>query len=278
MSSSPDHFSDASSRQEQLVTQWIKKQTKIANSVVCEDVNTWHNFLSPQFDLERPLFIAGADVSFSTSEEDLAIGSLAIAMLRKSGKVDLVYSKSRRVSMPYPYIPTFLGFREAPVISQLLGDLPTIVRKHVDCLLLDGNGVLHPRRAGLACQVGVEHDLPTIGVSKALLCIDGLVEQEVRELTAAGGEEGVDVVGTSGTVWARALITGNAKNRPIYVSVGHKVSLDTATRLVRRLCEFRIPAPIRAADLHSRAVLRGEDFSVYSEEDFLYTRLSCEDV
>lgn len=264
----------SSFQQDELITQWTRKQAEIARKVVCEDVNTWHNVLSPQFKLKGSLFIAGIDVSFSTSEEDLAIGSLAIVVLRTSGKVDLVYLKSRRVSMPYPYIPTYLGFREAPVVSELLSDLPNIVRDHIDCLLLDGNGVLHPRRAGLACQVGVEHDLPTIGVSKTLLCIDGLVEHNVRELTAAGGEGGVDVVGISGTTWARALITGNAKNRPIYVSVGHKVSLDTATRLVRQLCEFRVPAPIRAADLHSRAVLRGEDFSVYNAEEFFDARPS----
>lgn len=273
MAPNPDHRPDFAVQQEELVARWTKRQLEIAESVSLKDVTSWHQFLSPQFRLERPLFVAGTDISFSISQRDFAVGSITVVILRKNGKVDLVFSESRKVSVQHPYIPTFLGFREAPVVSELLDDLPGIVRRHIDCLLLDGNGVLHPRGAGLACQVGVEHDLPTIGVSKALLCIDGLEERRVRALAATGSEEGVDVVGDSGTVWARALITGNAKSRPIYVSIGHKVSLDTATRLVGRLCEFRVPAPIRAADLHSRAVLRGEDFSVYNVEEFLHTKL-----
>lgn len=260
-------------RDQQLVEQWTKVQNQIAHSVILEDDNEWSRFFSMQFNSDRDLFIAGADVSFSTSEKDVAIGSFTVVALRTDGNVNLVYSKSRKVRMPFPYIPTFLGFREAPVVSEMLRDLPDLVRKRIDCLLLDGNGFLHPRKAGFACQVGVEYNLPTIGVSKALLCVDGLIEKTVRQLATAGGRDGVDVVGVSGTVWARALITGNAKNKPIYVSVGHRVSLNTAARLVRQLCEYRVPAPIRAADLHSRALLRGEDFSVYESQDFLYKAL-----
>lgn len=253
---------------------WLAEQEEIARNVIVEDENNWsHFFASAQFTPDRDLFIAGADVSFSTTLPDHAIGTIAVVILRTSEKIDLVYSKSRAVSVKHPYVPTFLGFREAPVVSEMLSDLPSAVRERLDCLLLDGNGLLHPRKAGLACHVGVEENCATIGVSKALLCVDGLVEREVRELAVAGGKDGADVVGVSGTTWGRALITGNAQNKPIYVSVGNKVSLGTATKLVRQLCEFRVPAPIRIADLHSRALLRGEETSFYKAEEFLYTAL-----
>lgn len=261
----------------ELSNRWLAKQAEIARNVVSEDDNNFAScFAGSHFTPDRDLFIAGADISFSTTLPDHAIGTVAVVVLRVSGRIDLVYSSSRTVSVKHPYIPSFLGFREAPVVSEMLAELPSAVRDRLDCLLLDGNGLLHPRKAGLACHVGVEENLATIGVSKALLCVDGLVEREVRELAVAHGEEGVDVIGVSGTLWGRAIITGNALAKPIYVSVGNKVSLKTAAKLVRQLCKFRVPEPIRMADLHSRALLRGEDESIYKAEEFLYTALPTE--
>lgn len=255
---------------EELTREWTRRQIEIAKEVVLEDQNCWSQNFIPVAKLNRDLYIAGADVSFSKSDMDLAIGSFTVFILRKTGTIDLVLSRSQRVHMPHPYIPTFLGFREAPVIAEMIRDLPDVARNRIDCLLVDGNGVLHPRGAGLACQVGLEHDLPTVGVSKNLLRVDGLEEQEIRSIAQRDIADGVDVVGKSGRIWAKALITGNAVHKPIYVSVGHKVSLTTASRLVRSLCEFRVPAPLRAADMHSRAKLRGEDYSVFKAEEFLY--------
>lgn len=254
----------------ELSKEWLTKQTDIAERVIKKDSNSFATFFcGSNFSPDRDIFVAGADISFSTNLPDYAIGTLTVVILRKSGALDLVYSKSRSVSMEYPYVPSFLGFREAPVVSAMLADLQPAVRNALDCVLLDGNGFLHPRKAGLACHVGVEENLPTIGVSKALLCVDGLVEKEVRDSTAAQAPSAFDVIGNSGTLWARALITGNAKVKPVYVSIGHRVSLDSATGLVRRLCHYRVPEPIRLADLHSRALLRGEDKSVYKAEEFL---------
>lgn len=256
-----------------LKQKWISEQTEIAARTVAHDDNNWsHFFANPELKRDRDLFIAGTDISFSTSRADLAIGTLVIAKLRISDEVDIVYSKSREVNVPHPYIPSFLGFREAPVVSELLRELPTHIRECIDCLLLDGNGMLHPRKAGFACQVGVRENMVTIGVSKALLCVDGLVESETRQLAISSGASGADVVGVSGTVWAKAILTGNAQSKPIYVSVGHKVSLSSAFSLVQKLCKFRVPSPIREADLHSRALLRGEQLDVYKPEEF-YTAL-----
>lgn len=268
---------DFSFDENHLKQKWTEEQVRIASEVVSHDDNNWFQFFSSlEQKPNRELFIAGTDISFSTVREDLAIGTIVIAKLRINGDIDIVYSKSREVTVPHPYISGFLGFREAPVVSELLKELPENVRERLDCLLLDGNGMLHPRKAGFACQVGVRENIVTIGVSKALLCVDGLIESETRELAARSGKAGADVVGVSGTVWARAILTGNAQTKPIYVSVGHKISLSTAATLVRRMCKYRVPSPIREADLHSRALLRGEQVDVYKPEEFLYTALPSE--
>uniref|UniRef100_A0A8D2NSE6 Endonuclease V n=1 Tax=Zosterops lateralis melanops TaxID=1220523 RepID=A0A8D2NSE6_ZOSLA len=101
---------------------------------------------------------------------------------------------------------------------------------------------------GTACHLGVLTDLPCIGVAKNLLHVDGLVRDElhreqVRSLQRSG--EAFPLTGTSGKVLGMVLRSYNNSSKPLYVSVGHRVSLDTAVRLVRGCCRFRIPEPIR---------------------------------
>ncbi|CAN8066947.1 unnamed protein product [Agarophyton chilense] len=252
-----------------LLYSWIAAEEEIAKSVDCtDDNNGWGRYFSPDgFEADRDLFVAGADVSFSTSE-DLAIGTVTVVKLFSDSSHELVFSKSCEVTMAQPYIPTFLGFREGPVVSTLLRQLPPQVRRSIDCLLVDGNGVLHPRKAGLACHVGVSEDIPCIGVSKSLLYVDGLEDSILREQAASSGPKGVDVIGKSGFVWGKAILTGNAESKPIYVSVGHRVSLPTSARLVVALCDYRVPSPVRFADMHSRAFLRGEKNDLFKKEQF----------
>ncbi|NWJ12072.1 ENDOV Endonuclease, partial [Crypturellus undulatus] len=116
-------------------------------------------------------------------------------------------------------------------------------------LLVDGNGLLHPRGFGVACHLGVLTDLPCIGVAKNLLHVDGLAKDELhREQIRSLQMEGdtFPLTGTSGNVlgmvsWGRSL----SSSRPLYVSVGHRVSLETAVCLVKSCCRYRIPEPIR---------------------------------
>lgn len=251
---------------------WTGAQVAIANQVCCSDRNPWHQYFHEDGSYHAPkdLFFGGADVSFSTENDTDAVASLTIVRMDTDGKTELVFSHSCTVRVDTPYVPGFLAFREAPIVTNMLNDLDPQVRRRIDCLLLDGNGMLHPRKAGFACHVGIEHNLPTIGVSKSLLCVDGLDEKQLRAHVADHPlrNVGVDVVGDSAFVWGKALINGNAIKKPIYVSVGHNVSLQTAARVVKRLSTFRIPDPIRYADLHSRAFLRGEPQSIYKQNFF----------
>ena len=130
--------------------------------------------------------------------------------------------------------------------------------------MLDGNGLLHPRSFGIACHLGVLADIPTIGVAKNLLVVDGLDAKSVKEQTIKEQRETdtngnnpsrdgqyTKLIGQSGKVWGAAIVKPN-QCKPIYVSVGHKISLDTAVTIVKKCQQSRIPEPIRQADLRSR--------------------------
>ncbi|XP_036766416.2 endonuclease V isoform X9 [Manis pentadactyla] len=129
----------------------------------------------------------------------------------------------------------------------------------LEVLLVDGNGVLHHRGFGVACHLGVLTDLPCVGVAKKLLQVDGLennaLHKEKIRLLRAGGDT-FPLMGGSGTVLGMALKSHDHSTKPLYVSVGHKVSLEAAVRLTRGCCKFRIPEPVRQADIRSQDYIR----------------------
>uniref|UniRef100_A0A8D2MLZ8 Endonuclease V n=1 Tax=Zonotrichia albicollis TaxID=44394 RepID=A0A8D2MLZ8_ZONAL len=171
------------------------------------------------------------------------------------------------VPVTAPYVAGFLAFREVPVlveaVQRLQQEEPQL---QPQVLLVDGNGLLHPREFGIACHLGVLTDLPCIGVAKNLLHVDGLVRDElhkeqVRSLQRSG--EAFPLTGTSGKVLgmvscplslSTVLRSHSNSSRPLYVSVGHRVSLGTAVSLVRPMLT---PSPVVfQADIRSREYLR----------------------
>ncbi|XP_008011379.3 endonuclease V isoform X4 [Chlorocebus sabaeus] len=129
----------------------------------------------------------------------------------------------------------------------------------LEVLLVDGNGVLHHRGFGVACHLGVLTDLPCVGVAKKLLQVDGLEnnalhKEKIRLLQTRG--DSFPLLGDSGTVLGMALRSHDRSTRPLYVSVGHKMSLEAAVRLTCCCCRFRIPEPVRQADICSREHIR----------------------
>ncbi|XP_040438117.1 endonuclease V isoform X3 [Falco naumanni] len=128
----------------------------------------------------------------------------------------------------------------------------------LEVVLVDGNGLLHPRGFGVACHLGVLTDLPCIGVAKNLLHVDGVVRNELHREQIRSLQRGGDtfpLTGTSGRVLGMVLRSYNS-SKPLYISVGHKVCLETAVRLVKSCCRYRIPEPIRQADIRSREYIR----------------------
>lgn len=236
---------------------WRAEQADVATRVIAHDDFSWS--IS-----DEPLYIAGVDVSFSTkSAQDAVVTAVMVEL--NNGSTRVVFSTSRRVTPRIPYAAGYLAFRELPLAMQVLNALPSHPRPHA--LIVDGNGVLHHRAAGLACHLGLATGLPTIGVGKNLLCVDGLDDAVVRAKVAAEGT--VPLVGTSGKVWGTAMLTGNAQTKPIFVSVGNQFGIESATELVRKLCLFRVPEPVRIADIHSREALRtGRLVCVWDESVF----------
>uniref|UniRef100_H3G786 Endonuclease V n=1 Tax=Phytophthora ramorum TaxID=164328 RepID=H3G786_PHYRM len=202
--------------------------------------------------------VAGVDVSFLKGSNEHACASIVVL---EYPSLTVLYEAFTYVSLPAPYIAGFLAFREVPALTKLYEDL---CRRRPDLLpdvtLVDGNGVLHPQGFGLASHFGVLESIPTIGVGKTFLHVDGLTKPDVKGMMAKAREENHDLVkltGKSGkVVWGAALCgTAGVKN-PVYVSVGHMLSLDTSVAIAQACSKFRVPEPIRQADLRSREVIR----------------------
>jgi deoxyribonuclease V len=154
----------------------------------------------------------------------------------------LLHSQTLETEVSFPYIPSYLALRELPVLLPLLsqvrdsGLLP-------DVLMVDGTGLLHPRHAGIASHLGVLLDLPTIGITKSLLYgkvdLAGMTCGEVRMITDPERENAV--IG--------AALKTSERADPIFVSVGHRIDLDTAIKLTQRLSFGKLPEPIKQAHL-----------------------------
>ncbi|HHE75696.1 MAG TPA: methylated-DNA--[protein]-cysteine S-methyltransferase [Candidatus Aciduliprofundum boonei] len=166
-----------------------------------------------------PQFVGGVDISY---DGRMAYGVLAIFDTR--GK--LVERIEKIMKIKFPYIPTYLAFKEEPLISSLLKEWSEPL-----VLMVDGNGILHPRGMGLATYVGVKNDVPTIGVAKKLLM------GEVR---------GVHIY-LSGKRVGAFLKSGIKKG--IYVSPGHRISLETSLKIVKEYLKYKNPEPLRIAHL-----------------------------
>jgi deoxyribonuclease V len=175
--------------------------------------------------------VAGVDVGF---EEDGAVTRAAVAVL-DFPSLQLVESALARVPTAFPYVPGLLSFREAPAVLEALSRLAV----QPDLLLCDGQGYAHPRRFGLACHLGVLTGLPSIGVAKSrLIGVHGaLPERKGAWVPLLDGDETIGAV----------LRTRRAV-APIYVSIGHRVSLPAAIRWVLACTtRYRLPETTRQA-------------------------------
>jgi len=140
----------------------------------------------------------------------------------------------------FPYVPGLLSFREMPAVIPALAKLGT----RPDVMMLDAQGLAHPRRFGLACHLGVYFDVPAMGVAKTRL---------VGEHEEPGPEQGAftDLI-HEGEVIGRVLRTRD-RVKPVFVSVGHRLTLDEAVALtLRTLTRYRLPEPTRLAHRLSR--------------------------
>jgi deoxyribonuclease V len=175
--------------------------------------------------------VAGVDVGF---ERDGAVTRAAVAVLRFP-ELALVEHAIARLPTSFPYVPGLLSFREAPAVLEAFAR----VRTRPDLILYDGQGVAHPRRIGIASHVGLLLDLPSIGVAKTRLIGEhGRVPLTKGRWTPL--RDGDEIVG--------AVLRTRSHVKPLYVSIGHRVSLDTAIRYVMAcVTRYRLPETTRFA-------------------------------
>lgn len=177
----------------------------------------------------EPALVAGVDVGVL---DDVA--TAAICVYSFPGLEPLERSSVTR-AVEFPYVPGLLGFREVPAIVEAFARL----RTRPQVLLVDGHGLAHPRRFGVATHLGVVLDQPAIGCAKSLLVGEHREPAQRRGASTRLVHDG-EVVG-------RALRT-RVGVKPVFVSIGHRVDLAFAQRLVLRCTRgFRLPEPIRAA-------------------------------
>jgi deoxyribonuclease V len=157
-----------------------------------------------------------------------------VVLLRFPDLVPLDHALARRPTS-FPYVPGLLSFREIPAVLDALTDL----RAKPDLLLCDGQGYAHPRRFGLACHLGLLTGLPSIGVAKSRLIGEHGSLREEKGAHTWLWHEG-EVIG--------ALLRTRARVRPVYVSAGHRISLETALHYVLACTtRYRLPETTRQA-------------------------------
>ena len=179
--------------------------------------------------LDAIALVGGVDVSVKENVSRAAVVVLTYPELR------VIESVTASTPTPFPYIPGLLSFREGRVILDAMNKL----KATPDVFIFDGQGRAHPRRIGIASHVGLFIDVPTIGCAKSVLT------GKFGALPAAKGawvplEDAGEVIG--------AVLRTRDNVAPVYISVGHRATLDTARELaLRTTTRYRLPEPIRAA-------------------------------
>ena len=187
-----------------------------------------------------PRFVAGADISFRRDGT-----AVAAAVVFSFPQMQLVETSVVEGSPEFPYVPGLLTFREAPLILAAFEK----IKNTPELILVDGQGIAHPRRFGIASHLGLLLDTSTIGCAKSRLC----GQHEEPSLEAPGWTELTDndeVIG--------AVVRTRTRTRPLYISIGHKIDLQTAIDRVLECCRgYRLPEPTRLAHLAAGASLVG---------------------
>jgi deoxyribonuclease V len=199
-------------------------QRQLAERVISED------------DFSLRSFIGGMDVSNNLYDPQAMVYASAVVLNKDTLELKEEAAVARH--QPFPYVPGFLGFRETPALVDAFKQL----KIKPDILMVDGHGISHPRRLGIATHIGVLLDIPTIGVAKSRLVghPEGVLGEEVGDhipLMWKGKQIGV-------------LLKTKVRCLPLIVSTGHRVSLQTAIELVLKcLTRYRLPETTRQAHL-----------------------------
>ncbi len=210
----------------------IEIQNSFANKIILKDTFETHNIKT----------VAGIDLAYwEKGGEEFAVGCIVIVDMNTH---EILENKSAAGKIEFPYIPGFLAFRELPLIMKTV----EMLDNKPDLYMFDGNGYLHPRHMGIATHASFYLNKPCIGVAKKYFKIADT--EFILPPTAAGSYTDIAI---NGEVYGRALRTMD-NVRPVFVSVGNYISLDTAVKIVMGFTDKQshIPIPTRIADSRTR--------------------------
>ncbi len=177
-------------------------------------------------------YVAGADMAF---DPETNIAFAGVIVYRFPELVEVERRMARR-KLRFPYVPGLLSFREGPVLLAAFARL----RISPDVILVNGHGRAHPRRFGIACHLGLLLDCPAIGCAKSIL---------VGEAAEPGARAGSTAPLVDKGERVGVVLRTRDRVKPIYVTIGHRVSLESAARIVAQCVDgFRLPKPTREAD------------------------------
>jgi deoxyribonuclease V len=201
--------------------------------------------LADRVDARTPLtqcrLVAGADVAYDDAANRYYAGVVVVRL----PELDVIERVSAIGGSPFPYVPGLLSFREAPVLLEAFAKLQV----EPDAVMFDGQGYAHPRRFGLACHLGLWLERPCLGCAKSRF-IGTHREPGPRRGDLAALIDRQEVIGN--------VVRTRDGIKPVYVSVGHRIDLPGAVRVVLETCAgYRVPEPTRQAHLHVTALRRG---------------------
>ena len=177
-----------------------------------------------------PRYVAGVDVGFK--DRRTARGAVVVLEFPSLTLRDQAFASA---PVTFPYVPGYLSFREVPVVLKALAKL----QLKPDIILCDGQGLAHPRRFGFACHLGVIANVPSIGVAKTRL---------IGDYREPGCQKGAWMPLKHNNADIGAVLRTRTDKRPLFVSVGHRISLAAAIKIVLACCtKYRLPETTRAA-------------------------------
>jgi deoxyribonuclease V len=184
--------------------------------------------------------VAGIDVSIQFTKDD---GFAAIVVMSYPS-LELIDMNVYQGKIRFPYIPGLLSFREAPLILKAWQK----IKRKPDIIIVDGQGIAHPRRFGIASHLGLILDIPSIGCAKSrLIGVHDELPDETGSYTLL--RDNNDTIG--------AAVRTRKGTKPVYISVGHKIDLNTAINTILKCCQgYRLPEPIRIAHMAAGGKLK----------------------
>lgn len=256
---------------------WISEQNRL---------KTLSSDIFPHSEIK---YICGVDISFIKGTND----SVVCTVVLDYHTMDVLCEEYLLETMKFPYISGFLAFREvSPIMSCYKNMLLKNPEYKPQVILVDGGGRLHPNKFGLACHLGVLLGVPTIGVAKKFIRVDGLSHNDMKKLTDMKKMKHIkyiNVVATKKPTTENPLrlrnsvkcqarpseadnytfsvnhdnndeawgsVVTSTSSIPIYVSPGHMIDLEKSLEIIDNCMNFRIPEPVRQADLRGREWLR----------------------